>query len=202
MPARPWYLRDLRNEPVGNSETIRMGARSVLGRKFEKDNPNLVQGLTGVQEYSLNGATNHPFHLHVYHVQVQSDCGPFEGGEYYDVIAGNCDLRFDLSDAAGAYYGRTIFHCHILEHEDQGAMGWLQVTDGKDPPIMPGDGNFSEYYVLNEDPPTGTPAAQPAGISRAISAETPAYSPSVRKIRASGTSISERSGGAPVGRRQ
>lgn len=156
---RPHYLRDLRVEPVGNSETIRMGARSVLGSKFDADIPNLTQGLTGVQEYSLNGATNHPFHLHIYHVQVQSDCGPFEAGEYYDVIAGNCDLRFDLSENAGAYKGRTIFHCHILQHEDQGAMGWLQVTDGKPAPTFPGDGGFDDYYPLSEDPPTGPPIA-------------------------------------------
>ena len=164
LSARPHYLRDLRNEPVGNSESIRMGARSVLGRKFDKDVPNLTQTLTGVQEYSLNGATNHPFHLHVYHVQVQSDCGPFEAGEFYDVIAGNCDLRFDLSEPAGAFDGRTIFHCHILQHEDQGAMGWLRVDGGKPPPEFPGDGGFSAYYVLSEDPPTGTPAA-PGNLS-------------------------------------
>jgi len=166
---RPHYLRDLRNEPVGNSESMRMGARSVLGRKYEKDNPNLIQGLTGVQEYSLNGAVNHPFHLHVYHVQVQNDCGPFEAGEYYDVVAGNCDLRFDLSEEAGAFEGRTIFHCHILQHEDQGAMGWLRVDGGKPPPSMPGDGDFSEYYVLSEDPPTGTPAAPSNLTATAIS---------------------------------
>ena len=157
LSARPWYLRDLRNASVGNSESIRMGARSVLGRKFEKDNPNLIQGLTGVQEYSLNGATNHPFHLHVYHVQVQNDCGPFEAGEYYDVIAGNCDLRFDLSEEAGSFDGRTIFHCHILEHEDQGAMGWLRVDGGKPPPVLPE--GFLDYYPLSAEQPTGAPAA-------------------------------------------
>jgi FtsP/CotA-like multicopper oxidase with cupredoxin domain len=169
-PARPHYLRDLRNATVGNSESMRMGARTVLGRKFEKDNPNLVQGLTGVQEYSLNGAVNHPFHLHVYHVQVQSDCGPYEAGEYYDVVAGNCDLRFDLSDLAGAYKGRTIFHCHILEHEDQGAMGWLQVTDGKGPGILPE--TYSTYYELSGEPPPSTPPAAPTGLSASAFSST------------------------------
>jgi len=168
-PWRPHYLRDLRTEPVGNSESMRMGARTVLGRKFEKDNPNLIQGLTGVQEYSLNGAVNHPFHLHIYHVQVQNDCGPYEAGEFYDVVAGNCDLRFDLSEPAGAFEGRTIFHCHILQHEDQGAMGWLRVDGGKPPPILPGDGDFSEYYVLSQDPPTGTPTAPGNLTATAIS---------------------------------
>jgi FtsP/CotA-like multicopper oxidase with cupredoxin domain len=94
---RPAYLRDLRGEPITGSETIRMGARSVLGSKYDNDVPNLTHAADGVQEWSLNGATNHPFHLLVYHVQVQSDWGPYEAGEYYDTVAGNCDLRFDMS---------------------------------------------------------------------------------------------------------
>ena len=26
------------------------------------------------------------------------------------------------------YKGKYAYHCHILEHEDQGAMGWANVT--------------------------------------------------------------------------
>ena len=159
---RPHYLRDLRPETVTDTETIRMGARSVLGRKFDPNEPNLIHDADGVKAWSLRGATNHPFHLHIYHVQVQSDCGPYEAGEFYDVVAGNCDLRFDLS-AQEAYEGRTILHCHILEHEDQGAMGWLKVVGGQIPPDFPDGMQFSEKYPLDVDPPLGPPAA-PSGL--------------------------------------
>jgi hypothetical protein len=161
--VRPDYLRDLRDtaaEIPSDSETIRMGARSVLGSKFNKHEPNLVKDANGVQEWSLNGAANHPFHLHIYHVQVQSDCGPYEAGEFYDVIAGNCDLRFDMSEAE-AYEGRTIFHCHILQHEDQGAMGWMQVNGGRPAPVLPE--SYSPIYDLGGGGPTG-PAA-PSGLT-------------------------------------
>ena len=67
--------------PVDDSETIRMGARSVLGRKFDAEIPNLIKYANGIQEWKLKGATNHPFHLHIYHVQVIGDCGPYEDGE-------------------------------------------------------------------------------------------------------------------------
>jgi hypothetical protein len=145
---------------VADSETIRMGARSVLGRKFDAAVPNLVKDANGIQEWSIKGATNHPFHLHIYHVQVQDDCGPYEAGEYYDVIAGNCDVRFEMG-AAEAFEGRTILHCHILEHEDQGAMGWMDVIGGRPPPEFPGDGLFSPYYPLG-----GTnPPAAPTGLA-------------------------------------
>ena len=166
LSARPAYLRDLRDGaptagPIQDSQTIRMGARSILGRKFDHMEPNLTKDANGIQEWSLNGAANHPFHLHVYHVQVQSDCGPYEAGEYYDVIAGNCDLRFDMSPAE-AYEGMTIFHCHILQHEDQGAMGWMDVIGGRAPPTFPNGETFSAYYDLG-GAPTG-PAA-PSGLT-------------------------------------
>jgi FtsP/CotA-like multicopper oxidase with cupredoxin domain len=167
--VRPHYLRDLRGGTPDDSENIRMGARSVLGNKFDAETPNLTKDPNGVQEWSLNGATNHPFHLHIYHVQVQSDCGPFEGGEYYDVIAGNCDLRFDM-DSTGAteeektaYQGRTIFHCHILAHEDQGAMAWMDVTGGRPPPAWPGDGTYFETFQFGG--PMPDPPSAPSDLS-------------------------------------
>ena len=150
---RPGYLRDLRGETPADSDSIRMGARSVLGSKFDAETPNLTKNANGVQEWSLNGATNHPFHLHIYHVQVQQDCGPYEAGEFYDVIAGNCDLRFDMSSAE-AYEGMTIFHCHILEHEDQGAMGWMNVIGGRLPPVFPGDATYFEKFQFGGTTPT------------------------------------------------
>ena len=48
-------------------------------------------------------------------------------------------------------------------------MGWLRVDGGKPPPILPGDGDFSEYYVLSQDPPTGTPTAPGNLTATAIS---------------------------------
>jgi FtsP/CotA-like multicopper oxidase with cupredoxin domain len=165
---RPGYLRDLRGETPADSESIRMGARTILGRKFEKDNPNLIKDANGVQEWSVNGATNHPFHLHIYHVQVQSDCGPYEAGEYYDVIAGNCDLRFDMGPTQ-AYEGRTIFHCHILEHEDQGAMGWMQVNGGREKPIFPGDNLYTDLFEFGSGPPPSPPAAPTNLAATAVS---------------------------------
>jgi FtsP/CotA-like multicopper oxidase with cupredoxin domain len=159
---RPDYLLDFRKDifEVADSDSIRMGARSVLGRKFDATRANLTKDANGIQEWSLNGATNHPYHLHNYHVQVQSDCGPYEAGEFYDVIAGNCDLRFLMNDTE-AYEGRTIFHCHILQHEDQGAMGWMDVVGGRPAPDWPVDENmvFSALDEIDGSNTTPPPAA-------------------------------------------
>jgi len=166
--GRPWYLRDLRPALPDNFESISMGARSINGSKFDKDIPNLELYADGLQEWKLKGANNHPFHLHIYHVQVIGDCGDYEDGEFYDVVAGNCTVRFDLDASAPestVYAGRTIMHCHILEHEDQGAMAWLDVLGLDDdnlipPPTFPSSA-YQEYY-----PPDigGVPPAAPSSL--------------------------------------
>lgn len=173
---RPGYLRDLRDETPDNTETVRMGARTINGSKFDHDIPTFSLNADGLQSWGLNGARNHPFHLHVYHVQMDGACGEFEDGEYYDVVADNCNLLFDLDTRSSTIYaGRTIMHCHILEHEDQGAMGWLEVLGSTQQgvpepipaPTFPLDGDasppFSEYYSL--DAPPQTPPTAPSSLA-------------------------------------
>jgi FtsP/CotA-like multicopper oxidase with cupredoxin domain len=149
LAIRPDYLRDLRDEaqtvPLQiENRSINMGARTINGEKFDKDVPTFSSITPSVQEWQLKGAKNHPFHQHIYHVQMNGTCGAFEDGEYYDTVAGNCLVRFDLDPANSTepthvYYGRTIMHCHILAHEDQGAMGWYDgPLSGAGPGTLPG----------------------------------------------------------------
>ena len=155
---RPAYLADLRSVGSANlhAETIRMGARTLNGTKFNHDVPNLSLAADKVQEWSVSGNTQHPFHLHVYHFQAQNCSGSFENGEYYDTLTSSCTVRFDMRASTGvAYEGRTIMHCHILDHEDQGAMGWMDVLGGLPPPTFPADANatYATYYSLGQPAP-------------------------------------------------
>ena len=144
---RPVYLKDLRGLSPVNNETVNMGARTINGAKYDHHVPNFVLDADSIQEWQIKGGQQHPFHLHIYHVQVIGDCGDYEDGEYYDVVAGNCKIRFDINqNNSSVYAGRTIMHCHILEHEDQGAMGWVNIIGGKAPPTFPQGAGFSEYY--------------------------------------------------------
>ncbi len=162
--ARPDYLRDLRSATGVNNEKVSMGARTVNGSKFDVNTPTFTLNANAVQNWSIKGAVNHPFHLHVYHFQAQSGCGgDFEEGEYYDTMAGNCTVRFDLDAATSSpYEGRTIMHCHILTHEDEGAMTWMDVVGGAPPPTFPAGQGYSDYYALSAGPP-----AAPSGLSAA-----------------------------------
>ncbi|HWO21409.1 MAG TPA: multicopper oxidase family protein [Kofleriaceae bacterium] len=145
---RPVYLRDLRGAASVHNEVIRMGARALNGMSFDMDVPNLTLPANQIQHWGLSGNTQHPFHLHIYHVQSVDCTGSFEPGEYYDVITQPCSVRFDLNAATSSVYeGRTIMHCHILEHEDQGAMGWMDVVGGRPPPTFPADGSLATPYA-------------------------------------------------------
>jgi FtsP/CotA-like multicopper oxidase with cupredoxin domain len=151
---RPTYLRDLRAETQVENRNVNMGARTVNGAKFDGAVPTFEIPALGVQEWTIKGARQHPFHLHVYHVQMNGACGPFEDGEYYDTVAGSgCDVRFDLNPASSSVYdGRTIMHCHILLHEDEGAMGWADVQGGSPPPAFPDPGVQQALYQCGAPP--------------------------------------------------
>lgn len=153
--TRPAYLRDLRNEAPHNTESISMGARTVNGSKWDPNVPTFTLNADGMQEWGVSGATNHPFHLHVYHFQlVSNSSGDFENGEYYDTLATGGTVRFDMDALNGtAYDGRTIMHCHMLDHEDQGAMTWMDVVGGLAPPSFPSGLGYSAYYMLQVSAP-------------------------------------------------
>lgn len=147
---RPDYLRDLRASIPSRVETINMGARTINGLKFDLNVPLFSLAADGVQEWSIKGGRNHPFHLHVYHFQIQGNCGDYEDGEYYDTLAGNCTVRFDLNpETSTVFKGRTIMHCHILDHEDQGAMSWVDVLGGLAPPTFPVNGDLNTTYSIH-----------------------------------------------------
>jgi len=158
--ARPGYLRDLRNTVPADAHLINMGSTTINGRKYNPQVPTFTLNADGVQQFELMGASNHPFHMHIYHVQVQGSCGEYEDGEYYDVISENCSVRFDLNPASSSpYSGRTTMHCHILKHEDLGAMGWVNVVGGQGAPAFPAGFSYIEYIepILNPGKPPAAP---------------------------------------------
>ncbi len=153
---RPAYLRDLRGVTSFEQRTVSMGARTINGSKFDMNVPTFTIPTGYVQQWNVKAGA-HPFHLHVYHFQMNGACGEFEDGEYYDTLGGGpCETRFDLNPATSSVYdGTTIMHCHILDHEDQGAMGWADIIGGFGPPSYPASG-YQELYQCAGSPPTTT----------------------------------------------
>ena len=136
--TRPAHLQDLRDLAVDNTYSIELGFNTpgvgaVNGMSWDPNVPLLDIEFGTVQQWNITSDSHtHPFHLHLYHMQVVSEnCGSLRVGEYYDTISGvepmgTCTVRFRTINVAG----RCVLHCHNLGHEDSGMMGWVNVQNG------------------------------------------------------------------------
>jgi FtsP/CotA-like multicopper oxidase with cupredoxin domain len=103
----------------------------INGRAFDHHRVDLNARLgdTEIWEIVNEGDMDHPFHLHVYPFQVLSRNGAAEAVRAWkDVVNLRAGERLSLAVPLADFSGRTVFHCHIVEHEDRGMMGVLEVS--------------------------------------------------------------------------
>ena len=87
-----------------------------------------VLGTTEVWEVVNEHASDHPFHLHSYAVQVLDRDGvpePYPAWRDTVNVPAGSTVRLLVPFRGGG--GRTVYHCHIVNHEDLGMMGVLEV---------------------------------------------------------------------------
>ncbi len=73
---------------------------------------------------------DHPFHLHTWPFRVLSVNGvrPAAGPPLVDTLNMPPGYRADIEIDFDGPRGRSLFHCHILEHAQKGMMALLEVT--------------------------------------------------------------------------
>eukprot|EP00485_Elphidium_margaritaceum_P002086 CAMPEP_0202701644 /NCGR_PEP_ID=MMETSP1385-20130828/14712_1 /ASSEMBLY_ACC=CAM_ASM_000861 /TAXON_ID=933848 /ORGANISM="Elphidium margaritaceum" /LENGTH=591 /DNA_ID=CAMNT_0049359107 /DNA_START=42 /DNA_END=1817 /DNA_ORIENTATION=- len=130
---RPGYLQDLRSySGTYNTQTIGMSAKTIKGQKWSSPDNFLFEVDAGsVNEWTINGAGAHPFHVHINHFQIISNglTGPSgwsQVGDWIDSLNTGATVRF----RADRFGGTVVLHCHILEHEDGGAMAVYKINGG------------------------------------------------------------------------
>lgn len=87
-------------------------------------------GTREVWELWNNHPVDHPFHMHTYHFQILERNGvpePFPA--WHDTIPFRPNERIRIAVAFDDFGGKTLFHCHILEHVAMGMMALLQVHE-------------------------------------------------------------------------
>ena len=101
------------------------------GRTF--DHARTDQRVRGgdLEEWTIHNTTgmDHPFHLHVWPMQqIDVNGTPEAEATWRDVVnipaGGQVTVRIDFAGITG----RTVYHCHILDHEDLGMMGVIEVA--------------------------------------------------------------------------
>jgi FtsP/CotA-like multicopper oxidase with cupredoxin domain len=100
----------------------------INDRKFAPDDEPMIRVKVGTRaHWRVTNATNeiHPFHIHQVHFLVYERAGvALRSPEWMDTvnIASNesLDLIMDFTDPI--IRGVSVFHCHLLKHEDKGMM--------------------------------------------------------------------------------
>jgi FtsP/CotA-like multicopper oxidase with cupredoxin domain len=70
----------------------------------------------------------HPFHLHVWPFEVlATSVGPPPTGTLQDVVLVPAQGWARLRVPFTAHPGRSVYHCHVLDHEDAGMMATADV---------------------------------------------------------------------------
>ena len=136
--------RDLRNEAVARSRELTLGvdmgmtmglggrgmAFTIDGRTFDHGRVDQLVSSGAVEEWTLRNDTgmDHPFHLHVWPMQVVEEGGrALARPVWRDVVNVPARSRTVVRIAFDDVTGRTVYHCHILDHEDDGMMGVVEV---------------------------------------------------------------------------
>ena len=101
---------------------------TVNDEQHHRDRPVKV-GELQVWDVFNDTMMDHPFHLHGYQFQLLDRNGvPERDRRWKDTVnvPKHGSVRFIVHFDANP--GRWMFHCHILDHEDHGMMGIMEIT--------------------------------------------------------------------------
>ena len=130
LPARLRVVPPLDTTAVTARRILTLSQGMINGRLMDPDRIDVesLLGKTEIWEIENIVGMDHPFHLHGFQFQVLDRDGvPEPQRQWKDVVnvpkhqTARFIVRFD------DYPGKWMFHCHILDHEDHGMMGVLQV---------------------------------------------------------------------------
>lgn len=105
------------------------GMRSTInGREFDANRIDATPRLGTVEEWVYVNATSmdHPMHLHTNPFQVIGSDGAPEAA-WRDVVLVKAGRQARFRVRFDDFAGKTVQHCHILDHEDQGMMATVEM---------------------------------------------------------------------------
>jgi FtsP/CotA-like multicopper oxidase with cupredoxin domain len=103
----------------------------INGQAFDHHRVDTTVQLNTVEDWEIinDGGMDHPFHIHVNPFQVVERNGlPEANRAWKDTVLVKRYERVRLRVAFNQFPGRTVYHCHILDHEDRGMMGILDIS--------------------------------------------------------------------------
>jgi len=102
----------------------------INGQAFDHNRVDTQVRLNTVEDWEIvnTGTMAHPFHVHTNKFQVISQNGqPVPYTAWKDVVSVSPGESVRLRMSFRHYVGKTVYHCHVLDHEDRGMMGILDI---------------------------------------------------------------------------
>lgn len=102
----------------------------INGKAFQHDRIDTAVKLNTVEDWEITntGVMDHPFHIHGNAFQVISRNGqPEPDLAWKDTVLVRTGETVRIRMQFRDYTGKTVYHCHILDHEDLGMMGNLLI---------------------------------------------------------------------------
>jgi len=132
-PALPAVMRI-----VTALDTSRVTARRVIvlsqelinGKKMDMNRVDVRSRLGATEIWEIDNVVtmDHPFHLHGFQFQILDRDGvPEPYRSWKDVVNVRKHQTVRVVVRFDDFPGKWMFHCHILDHEDHGMMGILEV---------------------------------------------------------------------------
>jgi FtsP/CotA-like multicopper oxidase with cupredoxin domain len=120
---------DVAHAPV--TRVISLSQGMINGHTMEMGRVDVRAPLGATEIWQIENLVgmDHPFHLHGFQFQVLDRDGvpePFRAWKDTVNVRRHETVRFIVR--YDDFPGRWMFHCHILDHEDHGMMGVLEVT--------------------------------------------------------------------------
>ncbi|MBF6596007.1 MAG: multicopper oxidase family protein [Thermaceae bacterium] len=112
-------------------ERMMQGEFFLNNRGFDPGRVDIQAKVGDLEVWDLVNKTDmdHPFHLHTYPFQVLSVNGQAPAYRAWkDVVNVRRKETVRIAVPIRDFAGITVYHCHIVEHEDRGMMGVLQVV--------------------------------------------------------------------------
>ncbi len=103
------------------------------GESYQPDRIDTQVQLNTLEDWELinTGMMDHPFHVHTNAFQVLSRDGkPERYRAWKDVVLVKSGETVLIRMPFRDFPGKTVYHCHILDHEDLGMMGNLEIIAG------------------------------------------------------------------------
>jgi bilirubin oxidase len=130
IPARLRTVPALDSADATETRVVVLSQGLINGRTMDMNRTDFSAKLDATEIWEIENIVgmDHPFHLHGFQFQILSRNGkpePFRS--WKDMVNVPKHQTARIIVRYGDYAGKWMFHCHILDHEDHGMMGILEV---------------------------------------------------------------------------